>query len=137
MATLFGKPQSDRLSENVYHVIIPPASGPRVVFAPICCWRSGWREGELGHAAAPDNETNSNGPSDIVALRRFHCLGSGSTPANVQAFCGSTKTRPATAQGTLLPRSAGFSVTITDDALQLDADSGQTGQAIEKVRVQP
>ena len=36
----------------------------------------------------------------------------------------------------LLPGTIGSSVTITDDALQLDADSGQTGQAIEKVCVQ-
>jgi hypothetical protein len=40
------------------------------------------------------------------------------------------------AQITLLPGTVGSSVTITDDALQLDADSGQTGQAIEKVCVQ-
>ena len=40
------------------------------------------------------------------------------------------------AQFALLPGTVGSSVTIIDDALQLDADSGQTGQAIEKVCVQ-
>ena len=41
------------------------------------------------------------------------------------------------AQIALVPGTVGSSVTITDDAPQLDADSGQTGQAIEKVFVQP
>jgi len=41
------------------------------------------------------------------------------------------------AQIALLPGTVGSSVTITDDGLQVDADSGQTGQEIEKVCVQP